>query len=129
MDKDNVYGYETAAPDRYSRLKTFAHNNRKEMTPSEERLWNALRHLSCGYKFRRQHAIGDFIADFVCLEKRLVVEVDGEYHNSPEQQADDATCSLVLEQKGFHVIRFSNDVVDKSLDKVLHSIKEYLFNH
>ena len=74
-------------------------------------------------------AIGDFIADFVCLEKRLVVEVDGEYHNSPEQQADDATRSLVLEQKGFHVIRFSNDVVDKSLDKVLHSIKEYLFNH
>ena len=99
------------------------------MTPSEERLWNALRHLSCGYKFRRQHAIGDFIADFVCLEKRLVVEVDGAYHGSPEQQADDATRSQVLEQKGFNVIRFSNDVVDKSLDKVLHSIKEYLFNH
>lgn len=129
MGKDKDYGYETASPDRYSQLKTFAHNNRKGMTPSEERLWNALRHLSCGYKFRRQHAIGDFIADFVCLEKRLVVEVDGAYHGSPEQQADDATRSLVLEQKGFHVIRFSNDVVDKSLDKVLHSIKEYLFNH
>ena len=99
------------------------------MTPSEERLWDALRHLSCGCKFRRQHVIGDFIADFVCLEKRLVVEVDGAYHSSPEQQADDATRSQVLEQKGFHVIRFSNDVVDKSLDRVLHSIKEYLFNH
>ena len=116
MGKDKDYGYETASPDRYSQLKTFAHNNRKGMTPSEERLWNALRHLSCGYKFRRQHAIGDFIADFVCLEKRLVVEVDGAYHGSPEQ-------------KGFHVIRFSNDMVDKSLDRVLHSIKEYLFNH
>ncbi len=106
MGKDKDYGYETAAPDRYSRLKTFAHNNRKEMAPSEERLWDALRHLSCGYKFRRQHAIGDFIADFVCLEKRLVVEVDGEYHNSPEQQADDATRSQVSRTKGLSCYPF-----------------------
>ena len=72
MGKDKDYGYETASPDRYSQLKTFAHNNRKGMTPSEERLWNALRHLSCGYKFRRQHAIGDFIADFVCFMQAKV---------------------------------------------------------
>ena len=99
------------------------------MTPSEERLWNALRHSACGYKFRRQHAIDDFIADFVCLEKQLVVEVDGAYHGTSEQQTDDASRTDVLKQKGFNVIRFTNDMVDNNLEQVLHSIKEYLFNH
>ena len=129
MGKKEVYGYETAAPDRYLRLKAFAQNNRKSMTPSEERLWNALRHSACGYKFRRQHAIDDFIADFACLEKQLVVEVDGAYHGTSEQQTDDASRTDVLKQKGFNVIRFTNDMVDNNLEQVLHSIKEYLFNH
>ncbi len=77
IEKGNDYEYATAAPDRYNLLKEFAKKNRKEMTRSETTLWNALRKLACGFRFRRQHPIGDFIADFICLERRLVIEVDG----------------------------------------------------
>ena len=61
------YKYETAAPDRYDLLKTFAKYNRREMTQSETILWKALRKELRAYRFRRQHPIGDYIADFVCL--------------------------------------------------------------
>ena len=79
------YDYETAAPDRYGLLKDFARYNRHEMTESETVLWNALRKIRIGVRFRRQHPIGDYIADFICLPVKLVIEVDGEYHQEPEQ--------------------------------------------
>lgn len=83
------FKFETAAIDRYEILKEFAKKNRREMTKSETILWNALRHQIQGYKFRRQHPIGDFIVDYVCLSEKLVVEVDGEYHDSLEQKIED----------------------------------------
>ena len=84
-----MYDYETANPDRYGLLKEFARKNRAGMTPCEKVLWEKLRKLSCGIKFRRQHPIADYIADFICLERKLIIEVDGKYHESPEQKAHD----------------------------------------
>ena len=122
------YGYETAAPDRYEILKDFARKNRKEMTASESALWDALRHELQGYRFRRQHAIGDYIADFVCLEAKLVIEVDGGYHEQPLQQQSDQKRTEFIESKGYKVIRFKNEEVDFNIKEVILRIKKEL-NH
>ena len=116
--------YETASPDRYDILKDFARKNRKEMTESETILWNALRHEIQGYKFRRQHPIGDFIVDFVCLSEKLVIEVDGEYHDEPEQQYDDQIRTDNLQKRGFRLIRFKNDEVNTNIKDVIQRIKK-----
>ena len=123
-----AYYYETAAPDRYNVLKQFAKVNRREMTESETLLWDALRKLRCGYHFRRQHPIGDFIADFICIKKNLVIEVDGEYHNEPTQQQDDQFRTESINNRGYSVIRFTNDEIQTNLPEVLEKIKKYLFN-
>ncbi len=120
------YGYQTAAPDRYDILKEFAKQNRKNMTPSEQALWNALRKSLGSWRFRRQHPIGDYIADFICLSEKLVVEVDGEYHNTEEQRIDDKVRTHSLRQMGFRVIRFSNEEVDADIISVIRRIKEEL---
>ncbi len=83
------YKYETAAPDRYNLLKANARSNRREMTESETILWNELRKELKGFRFRRQHPIGDYIVDFICIPIKTVIEVDGGYHNEPEQQIAD----------------------------------------
>ncbi len=118
--------YKTAAPDRYDILRDFAKKNRMQMTESEEVLWNALRKEIQGHKFRRQHPIGDYIADFVCLPKKLVIEVDGGYHEIPQQQQDDEVRTLFLESKGYTVIRFKNEEVGDNLREVILKIKEKL---
>lgn len=99
-------------------------DNRKEATQGETILWNYLRNRKLGEKFRRQHAIGSYIPDFVCLEKRLIVEVDGGYHNTPEQIELDENRTLEIEQKYlFKVIRFTNEEVLKDINAVLERIK------
>lgn len=122
------YKYETAAPDRYDLLKTFAKYNRREMTQSETILWKALRKELRAYRFRRQHPIGDYIADFVCLSRRLIVEVDGGYHDTCEQQDDDQMRTDYLNQMGFEVMRFKNEEVDFDVKAVISMIKEKLIN-
>ena len=120
--------FETSAPDRYELLKDFAKKNRKEMTEAERVLWEELRKLNCGYHFRRQHPIGDYIADFACLEKKLVIEVDGDYHNEPLQQQNDQWRTEFMEGKGYTVIRFKNEEITYDLPKVIARIKEQLYN-
>ena len=122
------FHYETAAPDRYELLKDFAKENRREMTESERVLWEKLRKLNCGYHFRRQHPIGDYIADFICLKRKLVIEVDGGYHNEPIQQQDDQVRTEFMERKGYTVIRFKNEEISNDLQEVIMRIKEQLFN-
>ena len=78
------------------------------------------------YPFRRQHIIGNFIADFVCLPKKLIIEIDGGYHQLPDQQISDAERSSWLEQQGFKVIRFKNEEIIGNIDPILMKIKEYL---
>ncbi|MBR0116872.1 MAG: endonuclease domain-containing protein [Prevotella sp.] len=119
-------GYETAAREIYDLLKEYAKSNREEMTESEKVLWNALRDNIQGYRFRRQHAIGQYIADFVCLPAQLVIEVDGGYHQSPEQQEMDNIRTNYLKEKGFHVVRFSNEEVSANIKGVIQIIKDEL---
>ena len=118
--------HETAAPDRYDLLKEFARHNRREMTRSETVLWDALRSEFRGIKFRRQHPIGDYIADFLCLTEKLVVEVDGGYHDNPQQQQEDQWRTEYLQSKGYHLMRFKNEEVDTDVKGVIRSIKEEL---
>ena len=120
--------HETAAPDRYDLLKEFARHNRREMTKSKTILWNALRREIKSYKFRRQHPIGDYIADFLCVNNKMVIEVDGEYHNDPQQQKEDQWRTENLQNKGYHVIRFKNEEVDSDIQGVIRKIKEELIN-
>ena len=98
------------------------------MTQSETILWKALRHELRAYRFRRQHPIGDYIADFICLSKRLVVEVDGGYHSQADQQRADQIRTDYLAQKGFEVMRFKNEEVDFDVKAVISMIKEKLIN-
>ena len=88
-------------------------------------MWDELRAGRIGKRFVRQHVIGDYIVDFVCLEKQLVIEVDGGYHAERQQQEDDQLRTEWLNSVGFSVIRFSNEEVLYQRDKVLEKIKEF----
>lgn len=90
------------------------------MTDAEKRLWHCLRGDQLGAKFRRQHPFGNFILDFVCLEKMIVVEVDGSQHI--EQKTHDEERSKMLAAASFHVLRFWNNEVLNQTDDVLQSI-------
>ena len=122
------YDYETAAPDRYELLKDFARHNRREMTESETVLWNALRNMKAGVRFRRQHPIGDYIADFICLPAKLVIEVDGGYHQEPQQQELDQQRTEFLVNKGYQVIRIKNEEISNDLNEVVMRIKAEVLN-
>lgn len=117
--------YMTSDSKIYPVLLERAKEMRKNPTPAEAKLWDALRKRNLESKFRRQHPISDFIVDFVCLEKELIVEVDGEIH---QYQLDaDAERQFILEQKkGYSVLRFSNREVMEDIDSVLHKIKQKL---
>ena len=74
-------------------------------------LWRDLRDRRClGFKFRRQYSLGTYVVDFVCLEARLVVEVDGPIHDHPDRQTRDLRRDEWLRSQGFDVLRFSNDL-------------------
>ena len=94
------------------------------MTLCERLLWDTPRKEFREARFRRQHAIGDYIADFVCLPKRLVIEVDGGHHSAPQQQQDDAVRTIDLDRMGFRVIRFSNEEIINDTNNVIQTIKQ-----
>ena len=96
---------------------------RKNSTDAERALWRMLRFRQLGgYKFRRQQPLGSFIVDFVCLEARLVVELDGGQHNEAQGLAHDRQRSDWLKQAGFRVMRFWNHEVLNQLDAVCEAI-------
>ena len=100
--------------------------NRKNPTASEKLLWEQLRGKKLVDKFRQQHLIDNYIVDFVCLSKKLVIEVDGGYHTTDEQIHYDAERTVVLNNLGFKVIRFTNNEVLTHIDVVLNTIKSEL---
>ena len=108
------------------RLIEEAKRMRKEPTEAEAALWELLRDKKLGDKFRRQHLIDDFIVDFVCLSKNLIIEVDGGYHNDLTQKEYDEQRTLFLNEKGFRVIRFTNEEVLGNTEAVLKEIKQEL---
>ena len=106
-------------------MKNKARVLRKNPTDAERALWQHLRLRQLrGYKFRRQQSIGCYIVDFVCLEKRLIVEVDGGQH--AEQALYDAKRTGWLETQGFRIVRFWDDEVLKQIDSVTQVIWEAL---
>ncbi|WP_178126375.1 methylmalonyl-CoA mutase family protein [Mucilaginibacter mali] len=120
-------GYATANPQLWETLKANSRLNRQNLTEAENILWQHLRDKQTGYKIRRQHAINGFIADFVCLSKGLIIEVDGGYHNLTTEQ--DEIRTLILNEEGFDVIRFTNDEVVKNTGAVIRNIKAKLEAH
>ncbi len=99
-----------------------AKQHRSDPTVAEKIVWEHLRAKQIDLKFRRQHLIDKYIVDFVCLDKRLVVEIDGKYHEQNKDQDDIRTS--VLESLGYKVIRFTNEEVIANIDSVIASIKE-----
>ncbi|HWP93495.1 MAG TPA: endonuclease domain-containing protein [Thermodesulfobacteriota bacterium] len=98
---------------------------RKNPTDAERKLWKHLRLRQLdGHKFRRQHPIGPYIVDFACLEKRLIVEVDGGQHS--ERVVYDEERSEWLESQGFRILRFWDNEVLTSVDVVKEVIAEAL---
>lgn len=118
--------YNTASPDRYLLLKEFVHKNKQFATEAESLLWEHIRAKRLGAKFNRQHIIGDYIVDFVCLEKKLVIEVDGGYHSEYEQIEKDEFRTERLNMMGFSVIRFFNEEVIRDIWRVINIIKNRL---
>jgi adenine-specific DNA-methyltransferase len=106
-------------------MRDRARQLRKEQTPAEARLWRQLRDRQfTGFKFRRQRVIGPYIADFVCLEQYLIIELDGGQHQ--EQRAYDERRTLFLETEGFRVLRFWNHQVLGESQAVLGAIHQAL---
>ena len=117
--------FKTTSPERWKVLKNFARGIRKVQTPGEAAMWGLLRNKQLdGVKFRRQHAIEEFIADFVSLEYQLVVEVDGTMHDfQPEY---DQMRTELLEAVGFKVARFKNEDVLNRKYQVIEELRAIL---
>ncbi len=102
-----------------------ARNLRNEMTKSESLLWNKLqKNQLLGFRFKPQHPIQCFIADFYCHKARLVVEIDGKIHLQHVEY--DKARTEVMEQYGLNVIRFTNEEIEEEIEKVIGTIKEFL---
>ena len=123
------FGYHWADPITYPLLQQYALKHRNEPTDAEAALWELLKSKKLeGYKFRRQHIIGNYITDLVCLDRRLVIEIDGLIHQLPENKESDLVRTEWLNEKEFKVIRFTNDKVlfdtENTLKQILLSLKE-----
>ena len=117
-----AYDYNTADPFYYGLLREYAAENRKFQTDAERMLWRCLSTNKLGIHFRRQHVIGCYIADFVCLRKKLIIEVDGGYHSQKEQAIKDYYRTEDLERMGFKVLRFRNEEIEINISLVLDQI-------
>jgi len=120
------YWYETADGAVYEVLKRFSIRMRKYPTEAESIMWLLLSSNSLGVHFRRQHIIGDYIADFICIKSMLIIEIDGGYHFVNNQIVKDTERTQWLESQGYTVLRFTNEEVICDTDNVLSKIKTYL---
>lgn len=119
-----AYSYETSDAINYGLLKTFAKELKRNPTKAEAYLWEYLKASQLGKPFRRQHIIGNYIADFFCLPTKTVVEIDGGYHQLPEQMDSDEERTKWLNRQGYSVIRFTNEEVLFDTQQVINRIKE-----
>ena len=121
-----AYDYDTSDPSYYGFLKVYASENKKYQTEAERMLWLHLRGNKLGLHFRRQHIIGCYIADFVCLKKKIIIEVDGGYHSQYAQAIKDYYRTEKLESLGFKVLRFRHEDIYSNivffLDQIFNAI-------
>ena len=97
---------------------------RRNETKAEKLLWEKLRNNQLeGLKFRRQHPVNIYIADFYCHKFKLIIELDGDYHNQEEQKQKDEVRTEVLRLNGLKIIRFKNEEVEQDINQVLTTIK------
>ena len=127
-NRQERYKYETADASLYKVLQERALQHRNYPTQAEAVLWEYLKGNRLGAKFRRQHPIGQYIPDFVCLSKQLIIEVDGGYHFIGDQIISDEQRTAHLESFGYHVIRFTNEEVLTDTQNVLQKIR-HIMNH
>ena len=116
------------ARNRNLKLRDRARKLRREATPAERLLWSRLRRKQLGVKFRRQVPLGPYIVDFLCCERRLIVEIDGSQHQQGAQRRHDQTRTAWLEAQGYRVLRFWNNQVLGDLEGVLARIWAELGN-
>jgi len=120
-------GYVYSTSSEWNTTIPFAKDNRKNLTESEAVIWHAVRNRKIdGFKFRRQHPIAGYIPDFVCLDKKLIIEIDGGYYEEEEQKKFDASRQNWLAENGFEMIRFTNEEVENNLDEVVKKITDKL---
>jgi DNA ligase-associated DEXH box helicase len=123
--KDTGYpGYHTTDAISWHANIDNAKQMRHEPTLAEGALWQQLRVKKLGCKFRRQHLVLGYIPDFVCLEKKLIIEIDGDYHLGIEQIELDKSREDYLRSFGYNIIRFTNEQVLNNIDEVVTQIKE-----
>ena len=104
-------------------LEEIRRNLRQESTPAEEFFWQQLRGSKLnGLKFKRQHSIGNYVVDFYCASKRLIVELDGEVHNTKEQKEKDKHRDENLAEMNFNILRFTNEDVLLNFQSVINKI-------
>jgi very-short-patch-repair endonuclease len=105
----------------------FARNLRHQQSDAERLLWSKLRGSQLnGVKFRRQHSVGNYVVDFVCLRKKLIIEIDGSQHNEECEKVKDARRTRWLQGEGYRVLRFWNNDVLTNIDGVFLTILESL---
>ncbi len=121
---DSSFGYITTQSKNYKHLKQFAKDMRKNPTEAERAAWELLRNKKTGFNIRRQHIIDEYIVDFVCLDKRLVIEIDGGIHDETKEQ--DFIRDTALNNLGFDVMRFTNDEVLQSPEEFTNKITSAL---
>lgn len=117
-------GYITANSKSYPFIKKFRGDLKNNQTEAEKVMWECLRNKKTGHNIRRQHIIGNFITDFVCLPKKLIIEIDGKIHL--KQKEYDELRTFRLNELGFEVIRFTNEQVFENPELVVSKIKEEL---
>ncbi len=122
-------GYQWADPMTYPLLKKYAEELRAKPTQAEDVLWKLLKTKKlAGHKFRRQHIIGNYITDLVCLDRRLVIEIDGLIHQLPENKESDEIRTNWLNEQGFKVLRVTNEQVLSKTEETLELISSTLKN-
>lgn len=110
----------------YGLLKENAKANRNNMTEAESAFWSFAKGSGLGEKCRRQYIIGEYIVDFFFRKSMLIVELDGGYHFTEEQQKEDAIRQDWLEHMGYKVLRFTNEQILFDTDRTLAEIKKHL---
>jgi leucyl-tRNA synthetase len=125
--EEKQYGYINSTVQEWKNTFESAKRNRKNLTEAEDKMWQLVRNRYIdNYKFRRQHPIAGFIPDFVCLERKLIIEIDGGYHNEEEQIIFDEARENWLKEFGFDIIRFTNEQVLEDITNVKKAISERL---
>ena len=107
----------------YELLKENARSNRKNMTVAESFFWSVVKKNALGERCLRQHIVGDYIVDFLFRRSKVIVEIDGVYHFTNEQQENDALRTDWLEHQGYKIVRFTNEQVLFDTNKIIEIIK------